>query len=258
MIFITAGPVVAGRNRPPSSNPPARHLQWLFVIDAQTLEAPTENATLRTVRRWSPGACVWCGDDDSVENFRNEPRCATCRKHESVIDEARKFMGMYGLRPIGGTLQSDDEEEYEHRLAAREARRALNDIRLAEQPDPALVRKALRPRAAAVVNEPRTSSTHTPARPAAKRSEAASTTTGSQPAKTKAPVKTGVVDVEEIQNRALALLDQLSAIDAQLALVAEQSGLAARARRSDLEKQKATILRTLAALEKARLSATAK
>lgn len=162
-------------------------------------------------------------------------------------------MGMYGLRPIGGTLQSDDEEEYEHRLAAREARRALNDIRLAEQPDPALVRKALRPRAAAITEGHTGSSAQTSTRPAsATRSSSAS----AKPAKSAAPVRKGAVDVEEIQTRALALLDQLSAIDAQLALVAEQNGLAARARRSDLEKQKATILRTLAALEKARLSAS--
>lgn len=214
-----------------------------------------ENATIRTVRRWSPGACVWCGDTDSVEVFRNEPRCATCRKHEAVIDEARKFMGMYGLRPIGGTLQSDDEEEYEHRLAAREARRALNDIRLAEQPDPALVRKALRPRAAAITESHTGSSAQTSTRPSSA-SRSSSSSSSPKPAKTAAPVRTGAVDVEEIQTRALALLDQLSAIDAQLALVAEQSGLAARARRSDLEKQKATILRTLAALEKARLSAS--
>ncbi|MEU5843489.1 hypothetical protein [Rhodococcus sp. NPDC047139] len=227
------------------------------MTDAQTLETPTEHATIRTVRRWSPGACVWCGDTDSVELFRNEPRCATCRKHEVVIDEARKFMGMYGLRPIGGTLQSDDEEEYEHRLAAREARRALNDIRLAEQPDPALVRKALRPRAAAVAEHHASTAAKSPARPAATTNRSSSSSSASSKStKTAAPVKTGAVDVEEIQTRALALLDQLSAIDAQLTLVAEQSGLAARARRSDLEKQKATILRTLAALEKARLSAS--
>lgn len=228
------------------------------MIDAQTLEAPlekaTKKATIRTVHRWSPGACVWCGGDDTVENFRNEPRCATCRQHETVIDEARKFMGMYGLRPIGGTLQSDDEEEYEHRLAARESRRALNDIRLAELPDPALVRKALRPRAAAVVAEKPATSAPAKTRPA---TTSTASSAASQTSKSKAPVTTGVVDVEEIQTRALALLDQMSAIDAQLALVAEQSGLAARARRSDLEKQKTTILRTLAALEKARLSATA-
>ena len=163
-------------------------------------------------------------------------------------------MGMYGLRPIGGTLQSDDEEEYEHRLAAREARRALNDIRLAEQPDPALVRKALRPRAAAITEGHTGSSAQTSTRPAS--ATRSSSSSSPKPAKSAAPVRTGAVDVEEIQTRALALLDQLSAIDAQLALVAEQNGLAARARRSDLEKQKATILRTLAALEKARLSAS--
>lgn len=220
------------------------------MIDAQTLEAPTESATIRTTRRWTPGACVWCGDLEAVEEYRNEPRCATCRKHEDIIEEARKFVGMYGLRPIGGTLQSDDEEEYEHRLAARDARRALNDIRLAEQPDPALVRKALRPRAAAVVAE------NAPARASKPRTASprtSSSRSSSEPAP--APVRTDAVDVDEIQARALALLDQLSAIDAQLALVAEQSGLAARARRSDLEKQKATIMRTLGALEKARLSA---
>jgi len=166
---------------------------------------------------------------------------------------------MYGLRPIGGTLQSDDEEEYEHRLAAREARRALNDIRLAEQPDPALVRKALRPRAAAVAEHHSATSSSSATRSSSSATRSTSTGASSQPAKAApkpAPVKTGVVDVEEIQTRALALLDQLSAIDAQLELVGDQNGLAARARRSDLEKQRATILRTLAALEKARLSAT--
>ncbi|MEE2059676.1 hypothetical protein [Rhodococcus artemisiae] len=216
------------------------------MIDAQTLEAPMETPTNRIARRWSPGACVWCGDTDSVEEFRNEPRCATCVRHESVIDEARRFMGTYGLRPIGGTLQSDDEEEYEYRVAARDARRALNDIRLDEQPDPALVRKALRPRAAAIVAD----------KPAATKSSSASGSSSSTPRRTPAAAAaTTSVDLDEIQSRALALLDQLSTIDAQLALVAEQSGLAARARRSDLEKQKATVLRTLAALEKARLSA---
>jgi BRCT domain type II-containing protein len=168
-----------------------------------------------------------------------------------VIDEARRFMGTYGLRPIGGTLQSDDEEEYDHRVAARDARRALNDIRLDEQPDPALVRKALRPRAAAIVaDKPTTAKSSSTSRSAS--SNSASSTSRRTSA---AAAATTSVDLDEIQSRALALLDQLSAIDAQLALVAEQSGLAARARRSDLEKQKATVLRTLAALEKARLSA---
>lgn len=249
MIFVTPPGNTAGRIGPRPTKPAVFDLRWLLVIDAQTLEAPMETPTNRIARRWSPGACVWCGDTDSVEEFRNEPRCATCVRHESVIDEARRFMGTYGLRPIGGTLQSDDEEEYEYRVAARDARRALNDIRLDEQPDPALVRKALRPRAAAIVAD----------KPAATKSSSASGSSSSASSTSRrtpaAAAATTSVDLDEIQSRALALLDQLSTIDAQLALVAEQSGLAARARRSDLEKQKATVLRTLAALEKARLSA---
>lgn len=257
MIFVTSARLRCRSRRTGVPHRWGPDLKLLLVIDAQTLEAPTENATIRTSRRWSPGACVWCGGTDSVEEYRNEPRCATCRHHESVIEEARRFMGMYGLRPIGGTLQSDDDEEYEHRVGARDSRRVLNEIRLEHQPDPELVRKALRPRAAAVVAE---------GKPATKRASASSSSASaagsarptSSSAKSPAPVKSGAVDIDEIQTRALALLDQLTSIDAQLARVAEQSGLAARARRSDLEKQKATVLRTLAALEKARLSATSK
>ncbi|MFE3292783.1 hypothetical protein [Rhodococcus sp. NPDC059234] len=219
------------------------------MIDAQTLDAPAETTTMQAARRWVPGACVWCGDDVSVENYRNEPRCGTCRENEEIIEGARRFLGMYGLRPLGGTLQSDDEEEREWRVTARDARAALNQTKLASPPDPALVRKALRPRAAAVVAETATA-------------PRASTVTGSstrRPASASAPapapVNSDAVDLDEIQARALALLDQMSSIDAQLAQVADQSGLAARARRSDLEKQKATIMRTLGALEKARQSA---
>lgn len=185
--------------------------------------------------------------------YRNEPRCAICRGHEDIIDEARKFVGMYGLRPIGGTLQSDDDEEYEHRLGARDARRTLNDMRLTELPDPAKVRAALRPRAADVIaNRPSslagdgdTAATR-PTTPRAKSSRTA------EPA----PVRTDAVDVAALEARVTGLLDQMSAIDAQIALVGDASGLAAKARIKNLENQKATILRTLAALEKARIAAT--
>ncbi|GAA4471202.1 hypothetical protein GCM10023094_01480 [Rhodococcus olei] len=184
--------------------------------------------------------------------YRNEPRCGTCREKEEVIEGARRFLGMYGLRPLGGTLQSDDEEEREWRVNARDARQVLNQIKLATPPDPALVRKALRPRAAAVVAE----SAGAAPRPTTS-SGSASAARSTRPATTPAPapVRSDAVDLEEIQSRALALLDQMASIDTQLAQVSEQSGLAARARRSDLEKQKATIMRTLGALEKARLSA---
>lgn len=184
--------------------------------------------------------------------YRNEPRCGTCREKEEIIEGARRFLGMYGLRPLGGTLQSDDEEEREWRVNARDARQVLNQIKLATPPDPALVRKALRPRAAAVVAESPTAASRS-ASASGSASPARSTRTAATPPP--APVRSDAVDLEEIQSRALALLDQMTQVDAQLAQVADQAGLAARARRSDLEKQKATIMRTLGALEKARLSA---
>lgn len=195
---------------------------------------------------------MWCGEDSSVEMYRNEPRCGTCREQESIIEEARKFVGMYGLRPIGGTLQADDDEEYEHRLGARDARRALNETRLSELPDPAAVRKALRPRAASVVAEsagaPMSSSstgTATSTRSAAPRKQS----------RTAPPAATAAVDVNVLEARVTGLLDQLSSIDSEAAKIGEPAGLAARARLSDLDKQKATVLRTLAALEKARIAA---
>lgn len=185
--------------------------------------------------------------------FRNEPRCGTCREKETVIDEARRFLGMYGLRPLGGTLQSDDDEEREHRVNARDARRELNDMKLSELPDPAAVRKALRPRAATVVSESRsTSHSGISAASAAKRA-GGSRTSATPPAM---PVRTGAVDVAALETRVTGLLDQLSSIDAQITSIGEPAGLAARARIGDLEKQRATVLRTLAALEKARISAT--
>ncbi|EME19574.1 hypothetical protein G419_13926 [Rhodococcus triatomae BKS 15-14] len=180
--------------------------------------------------------------------YRNEPRCGTCREKEEIIEGARRFLGMYGLRPLGGTLQSDDEEEREWRVNARDARQVLNQIKLATPPDPALVRKALRPRAAAVVAE-------SPSAPSSSAAASARVRAPKAPAAPSAPVRTDAVDLDEIQTRALALLDQMSTIDSELSQLDGQAGLAARARRSDLEKQKATVMRTLGALEKARLSA---
>lgn len=186
--------------------------------------------------------------------LRNEPRCGTCREHEGVIDEARKFMGMYGLRPIGGTLQSDDDEEREWRVAARDARAALNQIRMAELPDPALIRKSLRPKAARIVTAFEAESA-----PARKASSARPRTAPSAPAPTPtaavAPAKK--LDVAALEERVTGLLDQLTKVDGQIQLAEAGQGLAARARLNDLTRQKATILRTLAALEKARRSAGA-
>jgi hypothetical protein len=182
---------------------------------------------------------VWCGSTDSIETYRNEPRCGLCREKEAVIDEAKHFIGMYGLRPLGGTLASDDEEEREYRVTARDAREVLNRIRLEKLPDPAVVRKALRPRAAAAVSAPaapRSTSSAAPAKAAPKKSQAG--VTG--------------IDAIELQSRVEKLLGQLTSVDEQIAALDGQQGLPARARRQDLDKQRTTVLTTLAALEKAR------
>ncbi|MGA9871200.1 MAG: hypothetical protein WBQ44_08675 [Rhodococcus sp. (in: high G+C Gram-positive bacteria)] len=208
------------------------------MIDAQTMDSPAATSTVR-IARWTPGGCVWCGSTDSIETYRNEPRCGLCREQEAIIDEAKHFIGMYGLRPLGGTLASDDEEEREYRVTARDAREVLNRIRLEKLPDPAAVRKALRPRAAAAVAAPRTES-------------------GSSSAPAKAPVskksQAGVtgIDMIELQSRVQKLLAQLTEVDEQISALDGVQGLPARARMKDLEKQRTTVLTTLAALEKAR------
>ncbi|WP_197480894.1 hypothetical protein [Rhodococcus sp. EPR-157] len=207
------------------------------MIDAQTLDSPAATSTVR-IARWTPGGCVWCGSTDSIETYRNEPRCGLCREKESIIDDAKHFIGMYGLRPLGGTLASEDEEEREFRVSARDAREVLNRIRLEKLPDPAAVRKALRPRAAAAVAAP----------PAARPG------TGATPAKA-APKKSqaGVsgIDMIELESRVRKLLDQLQSVDEQISALDGQQGLPARARMKDLDRQRTTVLSTLAALEKA-------
>jgi hypothetical protein len=173
--------------------------------------------------------------------YRNEPRCGTCRENEEIIEGARRFLGMYGLRPLGGTLQSDDEEEREWRVTARDARAVLNQIKLETPPDPALVRKALRPRAAAVVAETAPAPRRTAAPKAA--------SSGSTPA---ASAPTTTVDMATLEARVTGLLDQLASVDEQITVAEAGQGLAARARLTDLGNQKASILRMLAALEKTR------
>lgn len=205
------------------------------MIDADSPHGPAGTTTVR-IARWTPGGCVWCGSTDSVETFRNEPRCGLCREKEAVIDEAKHFIGMYGLRPLGGTLASEDEEEREYRVTARDAREVLNRIRLEKLPDAAAVRKALRPRAAAVVSAPASTTSASPAKGPAKKSQAG--VTG--------------IDAIELQSRVEKLLGQLTAVDEQISALDGAQGLPARARMKDLERQRTTVLTTLAALEKAR------
>ena len=205
------------------------------MIDADSPHGPAGTTTVR-IARWTPGGCVWCGSTDSVETFRNEPRCGLCREKEAVIDEAKHFIGMYGLRPLGGTLASEDEEEREYRVTARDAREVLNRIRLEKLPDAAAVRKALRPRAAAVVSAPASTTSAPSAKAPTKKSQAG--VTG--------------IDAIELQSRVEKLLGQLTAVDEQISALDGAQGLPARARMKDLERQRTTVLTTLAALEKAR------
>ncbi|UOG21889.1 hypothetical protein MTX80_01735 [Gordonia amicalis] len=184
-------------------------------------------------------ACVWCSSSEDIAELRGEPRCGRCRTAEQTIAAAREFVGFYGLRPLGGSLTSDDEEEREHRVAAREAWAVLNQTR-----------------------------THTPPRGASRsgqrgvaRSASTATKTGGKAAPVKAQnVKSGGTrpadvsrpDRAALMNRAESLLAQLAEIEERLAVAQKDSGLSGKAKVSDLTAKRDSVLRTLAALEKAK------
>lgn len=183
------------------------------MIDEYVSESSATTDTLE-----APAHCEWCTSSEDLELLRNQWRCITCRGHEEVIARARAFVEIHGLRPLGPSTASEDEEEEQLRVEARAARVALAQSRAAVTPS----RASQRPR------RPRS----TPARPVRRSSRAATT----------------VPDAA----RATELLDRLASIDAQLAEIGEPASLPARARRSDLQNRRSTLLRTLAALEKAR------
>ncbi|MGV9713719.1 hypothetical protein ACWDTI_24015 [Gordonia sp. NPDC003424] len=183
--------------------------------------------------------CVWCSSTDDVADLLNEPRCVRCRTAEQTIAEARAFVSFYGLRPLGGSVESDDEEEREHRVAAREASAELTRTR-----------------------------THTPPRRAS-RSGQSSGAARSTSAATKAVGKSATGKAEivvsgearrsdisrpdraELASRAEGLLAQLTEIEERLAAAQKDSGLSSKAKVSDLTAKREFVLRTLAALEKA-------
>lgn len=195
-----------------------------------------------------------------------------------MIDEARQFIGMYGLRPIGGSLDSDDEEEREHRQNARDSRASLNSIKLAELPSREQVRKAVEGKAdtavrrvqalvdaeddlgaasssAASSSAASSSATGSRAKSAAPRAARSASAAKPDASATRAPGRSSRavdVDLATLESRVTGLLEKLTAIEEQLAQNADNAGLAARARVKDLERQRTTVLHTLAALEKAR------
>ncbi|MCX2966472.1 hypothetical protein [Gordonia aquimaris] len=184
--------------------------------------------------------CVWCSSDEDVADFRDEPRCGRCRTAEQTIAAAREFVGFYGLRPLGGSVESDDEEERAHRVAAGAASAELTRTR-----------------------------THTPARGASRSKQRTAVTRSASPAATTAakapadkprvaasggtrPTNISRPDSAELVNRAEGLLAQLTDIENRLAVAQQESGLGGKAKVSDLTAKRESVLRTLAALEKAK------
>ncbi|MYR05492.1 hypothetical protein GTV32_03815 [Gordonia sp. SID5947] len=184
--------------------------------------------------------CVWCSSDDDVADFRNEPRCARCRTAEETIAEAREFVGFYGLRPLGGSVESDDDEEREHRVAAREASAELTRTRTSTPS-----RGTSRSRQGASVTRSASTATKTE-RNAATATKQAAASGVSRPSNISRP------DLANIANRAEGLLTQLAEIEERLAIAQKDSGLSGKAKVSDLTEKRGSVLRTLAALEKAK------
>lgn len=176
--------------------------------------------------------CVWCSSTEDIAEFRGEPRCGRCRTAEQTIAAAREFVGLYGLRPLGGSLASEDEEEHEHRVAAREARALLSQTR-SHTPPRAKSRSGQRVATRTATTAPKAGS------------KASATKTQND--------KSGVTrpDRAELMSRAKNLLAQLAEIEERLAIAQKDSGLSGRAKVSDLTAKRDSVLRTLAALEKA-------
>lgn len=181
-------------------------------------------------------SCVWCSSSDDIAELRGEPRCGRCREAEQVIAAAREFVGFYGLRPLGASLTSDDDEEREHRVAARDAWAVLNQTRT--QPP-------LRARSGKRGTAPSTSTTRTAGHTTAPKAK----NVGSGSAR---PADVSRPDREELMSRAQSLLGQLSEIEERLAVAQSDPGLSGRAKVSDLTAKRDSVLRTLAALEKAK------
>src|SRR5699024_825243 len=202
----------------------------------------------------------------------------------TVIAEARRFIGMYGLRPLGGSLDSDDEEEREYRVGARDARAALNAVRLAEQPTRDQIRRAVESGPSAVARveahviaddedeaeadtaadtaqsepvaqapaesaaEP-AAQAQPAARPASRGAAPRARSTGRRTRKSSPAV---TVDLATLESRVGGLLEQLDSVERRIGELSGQTGLSAQARVKDLERERTRVLGTLAALEKAR------
>ena len=200
-------------------------------MPSSTADAPVTDVTLRE--------CVWCSSTDDLAYFRNEPRCVRCRTAEQTIAEAREFVDFYGLRPLGGSLESDDEEEREHRVAARAARAELNRTRT----EPSQREKSRSGKRGVVA-------TAQAGRTQAERATPTGQSRTGRSAMTR-PSDVSQPDHAELAHRAEQLLAQLAELDERLAVAQDDSGLSGKAKLSDLSAKRESVLRTLAALAKA-------
>ncbi|WP_419221936.1 hypothetical protein [Gordonia sp. CPCC 206044] len=184
--------------------------------------------------------CVWCSSDEEVVDLRDEPRCGRCRAAEQTIAEAREFIAFYGLRPLGGSLESDDDEEREHRVAAREASAELTNTRTHTPP-----RRTSQTGRSAAVTRPAATGARADARGAAAAVRSAKPDAARRPA-------ASPPDQAELASRAEGLLTRLAELEERLAVAKLDSGLSGKAKVSDLTAKRESVLRTLAALEKAK------
>lgn len=182
--------------------------------------------------------CVWCSSSDDVAVYRHEPRCGRCRSAEQTVAEARQFIRFYGLRPLGGSLESEDDEEREHRVAFREASAELRRIRTdtPKTRTSSPVRRAAGTTSAPVVAKANGKATGT----------AGKVGSGADPTGTTRP------DVTELARRAEVLLARLAEIEDRLEVALEDSGLSGKAKVADLTAKRDSVLRMLGALEKAK------
>lgn len=74
--------------------------------------------------------CGWCGSTAEVD-ASTPRRCARCRKLEVVIAAAHSYVASHGLRPIGGSEDSESDAELSHRRSALAAQKKLNSVNLA-------------------------------------------------------------------------------------------------------------------------------
>lgn len=76
-------------------------------------------------------SCQWCGGTGKVDTVTPR-RCARCRNLETVIATAHKYVASQGLRPIGGSEDSESDAELSQRRSALAARKKLNAVKLAQ------------------------------------------------------------------------------------------------------------------------------